>query len=90
MTSSVMSVARRLAANAVSAMKRALNSNSPSKVTGEIGEDFDLGFIIGIKKYAQKAANTVKDMARNTSDELQANLQNALPKNTANSIHAPP
>lgn len=74
MTNSVLAVARRLASNAVSAMKNTLDSHSPSKVTEAIGGDFDQGFVDGILKRAKNAAAAAKTMASGAVDALKTDM----------------
>lgn len=58
---------------AVKGMKHELNSNSPSKVTEAVGEDFDRGFIMGIENLAHMAAEAAEDMGAGSVRALQQN-----------------
>ncbi|MBQ9301293.1 MAG: hypothetical protein IJ214_12380 [Clostridia bacterium] len=63
---SVAASAQRLGANAAGALKNTLSVRSPSRVTREIGESFDMGLLTGMRKGAPeigKAAGSIGLMA---------------------------
>ena len=62
MRSAAIGAAWSIGAAAAAAMRSALNSSSPSRVTYEIGQDFGEGFILGIESMADKIQAAVKDV----------------------------
>jgi TP901 family phage tail tape measure protein len=60
---SVWSVAWNLGKTALSALKKAIDSHSPSKETEKEGKNFTEGFAIGITKNTNTATNAAKKMA---------------------------
>ena len=68
--------AARLGQTAAAALRRALDSHSPSRVAREIGQDFDLGLTLGLQRDiagVQQAAGNVGEMAAEA-------LRQALPR----------
>ena len=66
----VMSVAANLAQRASNAIKRALDINSPSRVTYAFGEYFSEGFINGIVSLVGQAVKTSTTLAEKTVDAV--------------------
>jgi TP901 family phage tail tape measure protein len=62
-TGSVWSAAWNLGKTALSALKKAIDSHSPSKETEKEGKNFVEGFAIGITKNTNTATSAVKQMA---------------------------
>ncbi|OUM84948.1 phage tail tape measure protein [Parageobacillus thermoglucosidasius] len=67
---SVWSVAWNLGKTALSALKKAIDSHSPSKETEKEGKNFTEGFAIGITKNTNTATSAAKKMADATIQEL--------------------
>ncbi|NUK30989.1 phage tail tape measure protein [Parageobacillus sp. VR-IP] len=67
---SVWSVAWNLGKTALSALKKAIDSHSPSKETEKEGKNFTEGFAIGVTKQSRSATNAAKKMANATIQEL--------------------
>ena len=65
-----MSVASNLAHRAASAVKRALDVRSPSRVTYAFGEYFSEGFINGISSLVGQAVKTSTTLAEKTADAI--------------------
>lgn len=61
---------------ALSAAKRAIDSNSPSKETFKLGTFFDQGFVLGIEKMHNKIYNA----AYSTGDHAKSGLRKAISK----------
>ena len=61
---------------ALSAAKRAIDSNSPSKETFKLGTFFDQGFVLGMEKMHNKIYNT----AYSTGDYAKSGLRKAISK----------
>ena len=70
MSGYVMSVASNLAYRASSAIKRALDIHSPSRVTYAFGEYFSEGFINGIGSLVGQAVKTSTTLAEKTADAI--------------------
>ena len=70
MSGYVMSVAANLAQRASNAIKRALDINSPSRVTYAFGEFFSEGFINGIVSLVGQAVKTSTTLAEKTVDAV--------------------
>lgn len=81
MSGNVMSVATSLASKAASAIKAALNINSPSRVTKEFGMYFGLGFINGISGMEAKTKKTAENLA-------QASMFSIPPVNTHDFVNS--
>lgn len=79
MSGYVMSVASNLAHRASSAIRRALDIHSPSRVTYAFGEYFSEGFIDGISSLVGQAVKTSTTLAEKTADAIS---------NTADSIES--
>ena len=67
---SVAESARTMVSNAISAAKKALNINSPSKVFIEIGKFVDQGFINGMEQYSARVAKSASGVANKVVDNF--------------------
>ncbi|RPF54729.1 phage tail tape measure protein [Abyssicoccus albus] len=72
----VWSAAKSIASRAWRAIKRTQKSNSPSKVTMGLGNDFGDGYVLGIEDRQRKVAKIAGDMAKSGMDALGTNHLN--------------
>lgn len=68
--------AREVVEGAISAAKKALKINSPSKVFIEIGKYTSEGFAVGMEKYGYQAAAVAGDVANAVIDNVRDPLKN--------------
>ena len=76
LASDVWRAASSIASKAWNAIKRKQKSNSPSKVTMGLGNDFGDGYVIGIEDRQRKVAQIAGDMAKSGMDALGTNHLN--------------
>lgn len=69
--SSVSSAAASIGAIALRKLKAAIDSNSPSKETMEIGKFFDAGFAVGIAKYNRPVDQAIENLGTNAIDVMR-------------------
>ena len=67
----VVSKVIEFGSEAISALKKVLDSHSPSKKTEQIGQDFMLGFFNGAVEFSYKVWNWIKDFFGNILDYLK-------------------
>lgn len=72
----VRDAAVKLAKLAVSAMKKELDINSPSKVTEELGMYSDMGLAKGLDKYSSLVDKSATNVGSNVKDALNDTLAN--------------
>lgn len=58
----------------LNSLKETLDEHSPSKKTQKMGEDFDEGFIVGVKKKTQILINTVSNMATSVLQTVEREM----------------
>lgn len=73
---SVWSAAWNVGKNAVSALKKAIDSHSPSKLTAKEGVNYTEGFAIGIKNSSKTAVKSAVEMAKKTHGAFDAEINN--------------
>ncbi|BBW99008.1 phage tail tape measure protein [Geobacillus subterraneus] len=74
---SVWSVAWNLGKTALSALKKSIDSHSPSKETEKEGKNFVEGFAIGVKKNTKSAASATQKMANEAKKAFEESFKNA-------------
>ena len=65
----------QIAASALAAVKRTQNSNSPSKKTDKLGQDFDQGYINAIVRLTSKAVTAAGNMGKKSIQALQERIK---------------
>ncbi|MDQ0268871.1 phage tail tape measure protein [Cytobacillus purgationiresistens] len=73
---SVWSAAWNVGKSAISALKKAIDSNSPSKLTAEEGVNYTDGFALGIKKSTKTAVKSAVEMAKKTHGAFDTEINN--------------
>ena len=68
---SVTAAANRLGASAAGALRSTLSVRSPSRVTREIGENFDIGLLTGMQKGMPEIGRTAGNIGQLAADMLR-------------------
>jgi len=68
----VVSAAKKVVSNAISAAKNLLGIHSPSKVFADIGKYSGEGFIQGLKSYSSKVADASEDVGKGAIDGISS------------------
>jgi TP901 family phage tail tape measure protein len=87
-TGSVWSAAWNLGKAALSALKKAIDSHSPSKETEKEGKNFVEGFAVGVNKSTKSATSATKKMAEAAKKAFEQEFQNIQYRFDAKRINA--